>query len=402
MGNKLVATLSFLTILTILGPYEVGADSFYSSIGMGLPRYAVSAKAVGMGGAGIAVVDRLALNPINAAANNVEGMVSLGIGLEYEYVENKTPSSSSFTKNGNASGMLFILPIQKNTTLLTMLRPLMTSRYTMSADLSIDQDGYQRQVQGSGGISAASIGLQYWHRKRLALAAQADVLFGSYNEQWKTDFITTDFRDTKEDFNSFLWGIGFDAGILFRVSKMLSLGAMYRSGAELHLENRAILGSGKSIESDELVRRLHYPSSIGAGFSLDVHRWLFAMDYYTQSWNNYKVDGAATDYKPFWRLSSGLEYQVSKDPFERYHRRVAYRIGVYHAQLPFTNEMGDAVYETFFSVGLGLPFSQTVGRVDFAIEVGQRGEVTHFLYQERLVRFSASIVSGERWFQRRY
>jgi hypothetical protein len=44
------------------------ADSFYSSIGPGMPRYFVSGKAAGMGGAGIAIFDELAINSVNPAA----------------------------------------------------------------------------------------------------------------------------------------------------------------------------------------------------------------------------------------------------------------------------------------------------------------------------------------------
>ncbi|MBN2356621.1 hypothetical protein JXO59_10950, partial [candidate division KSB1 bacterium] len=129
-----IFSIVWFTLFTY--PAAVQADSFYSSIGLGLPRYTVSAKAVGMGGAGIGVVDRLALNTMNPAANNIEGMTSLGVNLEYEYVENKNSLESIYTRYGNAAGMQFFIPLYKKVILLTMLRPLTSSRYTMETDLT--------------------------------------------------------------------------------------------------------------------------------------------------------------------------------------------------------------------------------------------------------------------------
>jgi len=393
----------YCEILALLSAHTVLADSYYSSIGLGMPRYFVSQKAVGMGGGGLAVMDRLAANSLNPSANDIQGMAMLGVNLEYERIHNENSQGNINTGNGMASGMQFLLPMSKRLTLITMLRPLTTSRYTMKIDSSSDGNPYSRILKGTGGLSAASLGLGYRWSAGVSFAAEMDFLFGSYNEEWRTDFVTTDFRDATDKLNSFLWGIGFDAGLRLQPWKPLSFGLIYRTGSTLHLENRMTLGSGKKIEPDSLTREISYPGAVGAGMALELKKWLLAVDYYTEFWQRYKLDGVRrSDMGVYQRLGGGIEFQDSKDPFEKYHRRIAYRIGAYYTRLPFLNEAGDAVHEFFATAGIGLPFSPAVGRVDLAIEVGQRGDLTHFPYQERIIRFTGSIIGGERWFQRRY
>jgi len=44
----------------------------------------------------------------------------------------------------------------------------------------------------------------------------------------------------------------------------------------------------------------------------------------------------------------------------------------------------------------------TAGQVDIALEVGRRGDVGRFMYEDTIFRVSGSLTGGERWFQRRY
>jgi hypothetical protein len=60
------------------------------------------------------------------------------------------------------------------------------------------------------------------------------------------------------------------------------------------------------------------------------------------------------------------------------------------------------VHEAFLSFGFGLPFPITVGQVDLAFEIGRRGDVSRFMYEDTIFRLSGSLVGSERWFERRY
>ncbi len=379
------------------------ADSYYSSIGLGLPKYLVSAKAQGMGGAGIGVADRMSLNNLNPAAINIYGMTTLGVNLEYEYVDNKSEIGSATTRYGNAMGMQFIVPVKSNITLITMLRPLTGSRYTLSfasADTSLD---YTRTLKGNGGISSAAAGLQYRYKSSFAVAALVNLNFGAFNEKWKTEFVDAEYRDGTDEFNSHLYGFGYDLSAQWKVNNLLSVGGVYRSGSTLNMETGISLSNGTSIDADSNKIDVDYPAAFGLGMALTLKKWLFAADYYNQSWDKYSLQGRSdANLKPFRRFSAGIEFLDAKTHLERYRRRIAYRIGGYYSQLPFTNEKGENVHEAFLSLGFGLPFPVTVGQVDLAFEVGKRGDVSRFMYQDTIFRLSASLVGSERWFERRY
>jgi hypothetical protein len=398
------ATLIFLAMcLLVAYSMPVQADSYYSSIGLGMPKYLVSVKANGMGGAGIGVIDRMALNNLNPAAINIQGMTTLGVNLEYEYVDNKSEFGSANTRYGNAMGMQFIVPIKKNITLITMLRPLTSSRYTLSfasGDTSLD---YTRTLKGDGGISSVAGGLQYVFKNRLSIAALGNLNFGAYNEQWRYEFTDAEYRDGTDEFNSHLWGFGYDLSALWKVNKLLSVGGLYRSGSTMKMETSITLANGTTIDADSNKIDVNYPSAFGLGMALNLKKWLFAADFYQQSWDKYSLgDGTGAGLKPFRRFSAGIEFLDAKSALERYRRRIAYRFGGYYSQLPFANDKGESVHEAFLSFGFGLPFPITVGQVDLAFEIGRRGDVSRFMYEDTIFRLSGSLVGSERWFERRY
>lgn len=389
-------------ILLAAGLRPVFADSYYSSIGLGLPKYLVTTKAAGMGGAGIAVLDRLALNSLNPAAINIQGMTTLGVNMEYEMAHNESGLGSANTRYGNAMGMQFIVPVKKELLFMTMLRPLTGSRYTLSFASTDTALAYTRTLNGNGGVSSAALGLQYNYRGWLAVAAMADLHFGAFNEKWDYDFVDAEFRDGTDEFNSHLYGVGYDLSAWWRINERFAVGGLYRSGSRLNMETSVDLANGVKISADSNKIDIDYPAALGFGAALTLKKWLFAADFYRQGWEKYRLDGAAGGLKPYTRLSAGIEYRDSRTALDRYRRRIGWRLGGYYAELPFANGAGETVHETFLTLGVGLPFPVTVGQVDLAVEVGRRGDVERFMYKDTIIRISGSLVGSERWFQRRY
>lgn len=379
------------------------ADSYYSSIGLGLPKYMVSTKASGMGGAGIGVMDRIALNSLNPATLNIQGMTTLGVNFEYEISDNQSNVGSAVTRYGNAMGMQFIVPVQKKVTLFVMLRPLTNSRYTLAYTNADTALAYTRTIKGDGGINAGVFGLQYNLKERLFIAANANFNFGAFNEQWEYTFVDDGYRDATDEFNSHLWGFGYDLSFLYKLNGLVSIGGLYRSGSRLNMETSIDLSSAKAIDADSNRIKLDYPAAFGAGVALTLKKWLFAADYYRQGWQDYAHDGKKVPgLESFQRVSVGAEYTDTRSRLEGYRRRISWRLGGYYSQLPFTNAAGENVHESFISLGCGLPFSVTAGQVDIALEVGRRGDVGRFMYEDTIFRVSGSLTGGERWFQRRY
>jgi hypothetical protein len=396
---KTVYKIFFFYSICLFQSPNVSADSFYSSLGLGMPHYFVSPKAVGMGGAGLGVQDPLTVNTLNPATLSINGVTTLAIDFDYEIVKNQTADNKVITKQGMPSGFRFIIPLKSKLNLITALTPLTTSKYVLSVQQNEAGTTENRLIRGAGGLTAAGLGLHYIINPWLSLGAIANFNFGSYEEEWKIDFESSKYFDYSDKISSHLWGVNYDLGILIKPQKNLNFGFCYKSEYRLDLQSQTVLGSGLKYDTEKT--RVTYPSAIGMGFSIPIQKITVALDYFYQPWSDYKIDKIdAEPLKDFHRIGGGVEYLVTKSSLERYYRRVSYRIGAYYAQLPFTNLNGNVLTEKFITFGVGLPFHFNAGRVDFSMEFGKRGSLDHFDYQETILRFRGSITSGELWFQR--
>ena len=393
--------MKFILLTLVLMASTTLADSFYSSMGLGLPHYFVSPKAQGMGGAGLALIDRFALNALNPGALNIGNVTSVSVDMRYELIENRLGDERVNTMQGNAAGFRFVVPLKAYLKLITQLRPLTGSRYIFIEEQQVDQlIAFNRSVRGSGGMSAAGLGLQFVATPWLAFGAIANFNFGSFNEEWKTEFSEPGFETASDKINSHLWGGEYQFGLLIKPLKPLALGLVYFTGSELKVDSQIEFGT--QVKTREKRAKVIYPNAVGVGLSLDISKLTLAADLFTQFWSHYEIDGrpvkGANDYV---RIGAGLEYLDSMDPLVSYTRRVSYRLGGYIAQLPFSEVSGQKVEEKFLSLGLGLPFYGNRGRIDLAIEIGRRSSQAAGLYEDTVFRLTGSVTGTELWFQRR-
>ncbi|MBN1562142.1 hypothetical protein JW998_17945 [candidate division KSB1 bacterium] len=393
-------TLLFL-FATALSPFAV-ADSFYSAYGLGIPQYYVSARSAGMGGAGIGVGQHLVINAMNPAAIPLQGFTMIAASFQGEMVDNTVSGSTVTTRQGNASGFQFAIPMYKSRiSLLASLKPLVRSQLTVDFSSESQDFTLLRTVRSSGGISAASIGLNYAVLSALTIGGLFNFNFGAYNEIWSTDFDNDTYISTKDDITSHLWGTGVEFGILFKPLSFLSIGGMVKLSSQLAIETTTIAASGVNLTPIE--QTASYPLAFGGGAAIDISKFTMATDFYMQRWEDYRVDDQkVSTLTNYIRFGGGIEFIGSKDQLATYYKRVAFRLGVAYAQLPFVDTNGDAATELFFTGGIGLPFNKDAGRIDLALEFGERSSTSAYPYSENLVRLTASVTMAEKWFQRLY
>ncbi|HPG39490.1 MAG TPA: hypothetical protein PLP19_00495 [bacterium] len=395
--NIRIIILTVCMIFSLL-PNAFG-DSYYSAMGLGLPNYFVSPKAVGMGGAGLGVIERFAVNSMNIAAIDVNGLTTVSVNACYDMTGSKENENSVTTRNGNPSGFYFVVPVQKRVLLLVSVKSLTTSKYTLSSNNSTYYVNYTRLVRGNGGLSAGTLGLQYKINDRIRVGATANFNFGTFNEEWKTEFDDGSYVEAADEIVSHLWGVSYDCGAWIKATPQLTLGMVFKSKSRLNLDNKTTLGSSK--QYDQFTTKLDYPLSYGLGAAGKFSKVLVALDYYNQLWQDYH-EIRDYEFKNYWRVSTGLEYQDTDAPLANYHRRISYRFGYYYAVLPYHDFSGHTVAEQFVSAGLGFPFHRNYGRVDLTIEAGKRAGADTKNYNETVFRFTGSITGSELWFQRHH
>ncbi len=395
-----------LTLLILafvcLPPTQLFADSIYSALGLGLPSYFVSPKAVGMGGAGLAVIDFYALNSMNMAAVDIRGITSVAVDYVYESVDNRFDGNKINTRQGRAAGFRLILPLKRHINLIVAFKPLVSSKYVLSTNSVSSQDvPYYRLIRGNGGLSSGILGVQYIFNKYLSVGAGAHINFGSYEEDWHLKFGNSSYNDLTDETRNHLNGPGFEIGLLTRPTNSLSFGLVYISKSTLDLESKKVIGG--TLTTEAVDADIKYPSCVGIGSSYKLKKLLFAFDYYTQFWSNYSINGIKKDnFNDYQRIGGGIEYVDSNDVFVKYLRRIPIRVGAYYAKLPFIDEQNSAVTEKFITFGLGLPYHKHLGRVDLSFEYGKRGDSGKNQYEDKIMRFSVSITGSELWFQRRH
>ena len=399
---KLCLKLLFISLLANALYQRAVADSFYSAFGLGIPQYYVSSQSVGMGGAGIGVGQYLSINSLNPAAVRMKGFTMISASFQGEITDNTVSGSTVTTRQGNAAGFHFTIPMYKNKiAVIASLKPLIKSRLTVDFEDAGEDFDLRRTISASGGISAASLGLNYAVLPGIYIGGLFNFNFGAYNEIWKTDFDNDLYQSTEDDITSHLWGTGAEVGLLIQPISFFSVGGIVKTSSPLNIETTKLTSSG--VDLTPIEQTATYPLAVGAGFSFDFTKVLIAGDIYTQRWQDYKVDDEKSDrLTNYIRVGAGIEYVRSKDYLSTYFKRVSFRLGASYAQLPFLDTNGDAATEMFVTGGLGFPFNKNAGRIDLALEVGERSSTEAYPYSEGLIRISASITMAEKWFQRLY
>jgi len=387
-----------LFIIAVTGT-NIQADSYFSSLGLGNPNYFVSAPAVGMGGAGIGFNRPMTINMMNPAAIDLNMLTTISMNYRYEMIENIMQNQSVNTRQGNATGFLFAIPFLDNLSTMFGLKSLVSSQYFIEFQAEEFGIGYERSVDGSGGLSAGNIGLQWQPVDWVSVAGLADFIFGTYSEVWNTAFDEDTYINTTDDISSHVYGARFELGLLFSPHKYLQAGLVYKSNSSLSVDNNIVQGNGVPIQKDDVT--INYPQTVGVGLAAPVGNFSVAVDYHAQLWSNYTIKNTDNELlHDYQRIGGGVEYLQTRDHLESYYERISYRIGAYYAELPFTINQDQTIKETFVTFGLGFPFHGNLGRIDLSLELGQRSDDVTDGYRENIIRISGSVTSSERWFRR--
>jgi hypothetical protein len=140
--------------------------------------------------------------------------------------------------------------------------------------------------------------------------------------------------------------------------------------------------------------------AMGFGFAPNRH-WMFGADWRAQRWSLVNPESFFGEQGvDSYDLNFGFEVIPSFDALEGVFKRLSYRLGSAYRQLPYEEQTGNKIREWTASFGLGLPFGRGFNRIDLAVEVGKRGNLSTNVAQENILMVRAAITGSERWFQR--
>lgn len=397
--NHTVLKVRFFILIFVIIAGSAQAQSFYSSKGIGLVNYFVSGQSVGMGGIGLAYSDNLTVNYLNPA-----GLVSLPLtfisgNLTHQSIDLKRDTTSAALSNTNVTGFQFVIPIKTNVITMALgLNPYSTIEYSFAReDFLEDEIQYIEVVEGDGGINTGTFSVAFRPFQKLQLGVTGIFYFGNLRQIWRVLFNSDEHVNTQDEVTQSFTAGNVRFGFQYHVLPGWTIGGVFTPSVTLDANNSVTLQGIKKFE-DFPDSDLEIPWSLGVGTSVNLgKKFLIGLDYYMQKWSESNLNGFVNDSK---RIGAGMEYSAKGDRNSSYFKRMAYRAGFFYRDLGIEAPLGQKVTEMFGTVGLGLPIKWSAARIDLALEAGRRGSTTNNPYQENIIRFSATVTAGEKWFFR--
>ncbi len=400
-GSK--SLVVFITLL--LGVLPAAAQSFYSQQGVGLVRHFVSGQSAGMGGAGLAIADPLALNYMNPAALTNLAVTYVSGNFLHQSNTLKGAGNDAAISDTNVDGFQLHLPLKSLRASAALgLMPYSSIEYGFEGEGSVAGTRFRQLVSGDGGISTAFLSLAVRPFSRLSVGVTGLYYFGNLRRQWRVLFLNQSPSDpnrllnARDEVTEHFSDANVRLGMQFSVTPKWRVAAVFTPAISLSAKKTVVLLGIRQF-TDFPDRTVELPLSYGLGTSLFLgKKLLVAADYYSERWSKTGSSSYPNDSK---RIALGFEFSGRGTSFtSSFFSRSSVRAGISYRDLGIEQPTGQKVTELFGSVGLGIPIKWRAARLDMAFEVGQRGSLPDNPIRERIVRVAVTITAGERWFYR--
>jgi hypothetical protein len=362
-------------------------------------------------------------------------LLDVGVNLSNRTLHEANNPESFSASNAYFSYMQVGIPIRKDLGLVFGLRPLSNISYKIFRNERLPVDSVQTQFIGDGGSYLFNTGAGF-AIGNFSLGLNAGYLFGKKDYSTRRTFIndTVAYSASNHQTRTNFGGIFFNTGILYRIDlskdkmKYLQLGAfgnmrhglstrsdIIRETYVIDQTDEAQLRLDSVTEQLEVKGKLTYPSTFGAGFiveqlpSTDKQGWLFGVDYVTNNWDDYRLNGQADQVRSNWELKIGGQLRP-KLPMQRSYRRLlAYRAGVFFGDdYVYLNNQKLSTWG--ISAGLSLPvanlrdpaagYRPQSAVVNISAEYIKRGSSSNPI-NENQFRLSIGFTLMDRWFNKR-
>jgi hypothetical protein len=413
-----------ITLLLCLGACGLKAqeNSPYSRYGIGLLKAQENIASRGMGGTSVADNNGFLVNPTNPATFASFKMTTYQLGLEGSLFTVTNNSTSNKTGGLGLSYINMGIPLAKDKAGMSFgLLPYSRVKYNMQQQDSIP--GISQVLYnyfGGGSIQKAYIGAAYKH-KGFSLGATFGYLFGTYQNNVSQQFVdslqilTSDIL-SRNLLNGVTWQVGALYEHTFEKERFLNIGVSYHTKADLNASRDKLWYSAfgdvtqniYEYRADSVTNQkgtVNLPSNLGVGLLYGTETWRIGIDYLRSDWSKFKSFGQADAFQASSTLRLGGSYTPDANEALNYWKRLTYRAGAYYVVEPIY--LNSTSFSTkALTAGLGYPIRRTnlsIGQINAAFDVGQRGTLSNGLVKESFTRFAVGITVNDKWFvKRRY
>ncbi len=407
----LLYTIVFLTTVTA----DENGGSGYSRFGVGDILYFSTARAMGMGGASIAVLSPSSIDRMNPAAWGSLNRTRFTIGAMYEGYSTTDDIHSAYLSKTRFNGFMVAVPLSVEHGLVfgAGISPYSRVNYNIVTPLTQSGLDYTVQYLGEGGLSQAQAGLSAKLGNDFFFGSKFNYYFGTIRHTINQTFTSTTYTTAQAYNSTQLNGIGATFGTvytglrnLFNMSEQNALNVGFVVSTTSYLtthEERIQTYNLTAVTSHDTLSlpdgTMRIPFSVGAGLSYLSDKFIIAGDVSYQHWNQFTVDGSAQDeIRDSYRFSAGTEILPKREAAAPFTQRVAYRFGMYYDESYYLIK-DQPINELGITCGFGLPILGDT-RLGIAAEYGFRGTTNLGLQKDRILRISFTFSVSELWFIR--
>jgi len=373
-----------------LGPEAASADSIFSVNGIGETVIGVDARGAALGGAGLALTSPWNVSLENPALLGKVGRFSLATAVvpEVRRIElagsDKSASYAYFPFLRLTHGLPGGLTAAASIALQNRVSYRLEERTTRGDNQVVEV------WSGEGGPDFVALTVAREFAGRLLLGAELRVLVGTIEDERTVRIVGESSIDTRDIVKTAFGGEPLGrVGAYVDLGKRVGIGGSYQFSRVMDVTTTVL---ARDAEIDRTESTFHYPAMGGFGLSLrPAERATLTVEWFRSAWG---TSGSLAGYRGEMtdadRFSLGLEWGVGRDYV------IPLRLGYLWRELSYRLS-GAAAPPTEFAVtaGFGVPFKSDNGSIDFAVQMGARGDVAEDRARERFLRFTVSMVGTE-------
>lgn len=401
-------TTIFLLIISAITQITAGSIFTSSSQGIGIKRYTVDIRGVGMGGTGLASLDSLGLSNYTLSKWRFINDTRATLGFMYSKTETELTNINFSTATTYMGNFNLAIPIKTHKVLVGLsLSPYSYTDFKYIMTIQDQGLTYDETVFLRGNITKAQFGLIWSPISKIGISVNGNYYFGNLKDQYQLTFNNSNYFNSFQQVEYQIRGPGIGLSLDFSPNKKLMFAGFIDFEPSIKLKRNTT--APFSEENREITNSGSFPMHFGIGSSYRVHpQLIFSMDYSAQKWSEglgikqFSMEGldvvTSSRLDDWYHFGIGIERNAKKSRNAKFFNLIDLRTGFSLTSLgyKFNNE---PVIQYAGHFGLGIPFSGT-NRFDIAIVGGIRGDKSKNLVEEKFINFEFSVTMGELWFQK--
>lgn len=388
--------VTIIVAIVLFGARPACANSIFTVGTPGELGTAMDARGMGMGGAGLALLDGSNANLLNPAVAATYDKTAFNLSFERNYTSYRVPYGNSVNVSYDLPRVAVGLPFYWNSALFIGLTERYDQNYLVTAPLY--EGGNRigvRRIVGKGAVYAISGGGAIRLGERLYVGAVGHYHFGAPRVLYQHDYYAKGYSDTEEAVETSYRGFTIGAGMGYRLTDKIHLGGYFEIPHQLNVEAESYNEFG-TIEESSYKFSMPARGGFGAVYR-HSDRWVVAGDVGYVGWGSFKVDGDnILPTRNVLSFNTGFEFRPTTEKRSFFLFRQPYRVGFFHR--PWYDEAHGAAAETGFSAGFGYLFrDNNESRIDFAFEYARRGGLAENGVEETIYNMYLSVIGIEAW-----